>query len=378
VLDIEPDQVDSVRFERAIRDGRAALDAGQPDRAARLLREGLQRWEGDAFDDVPGDAAAQEARRLNKLRLEALELRIAADIQLGRHRDIVDELEQLVDQEPLREPLTEYLMLALYRCGRQAEALAKYHETRHHLDNQLGLAPGPALQRLQQRILVQDPNLDPPPPPDLPHLDIHRDQIQPAAADSIDKPRYADRQPGWTRRKSVLVTAGTAAAVLVVAAGAWRWTSTHPGTPDAHAATPAMRVFNEFDLAVKPGMGYDLDIPPGKPADWHATYQYGSPDYRYLDLYRTSTSANQDQISGVDLDNTNEFNPIYLVNPADTPGICPQLPPQTGGLVALHDLTTGARVCIRTHDRRWAMLTIKRMPGSRAEILILHITVINP
>jgi hypothetical protein len=124
--------------------------------------------------------------------------------------------------------------------------------------------------------------------------------------------------------------------------------------------------------ASDPGIGYDLDIPPGQPADWHST---NNP--RSLDFYRTSPKAPQDQISGVDITNTNKFNVIHLVRADDQPDICHQLPQQGGGFVALSDLRIGSKVCLRTHSDRWAMITVTRMPDSRAALLFIRVTVLT-
>jgi len=120
-------------------------------------------------------------------------------------------------------------------------------------------------------------------------------------------------------------------------------------------------VFNEFDLAVDPGVGYDLDIPRGKRPDWHTTNNPRSPDYGYLDFYRTTPkSPDGPQISGVDLTNTNDFNVIHLVGPDDPLTICRLLSQQGGGNVKLADLRVGSKVCLRTHEQRWAMITVTR------------------
>src|SRR5205823_7274199 len=99
-------------------------------------------------------------RRLGELRLSALERRVEADLELGKHAALVGELEALVDREPLREVPRRQLMLALYRCGRQADALARYREGRRTLVEELGIEPTPSLQELERAILRRDPHLD--------------------------------------------------------------------------------------------------------------------------------------------------------------------------------------------------------------------------
>src|SRR5262249_48652057 len=134
-----------------------------PEKAARILREALGLWRGPPLADLTREPFAQaEIRRLEELRLVALELRIDADLSLGRRADLVGELEGLVRGHPYRESLRAQLMLALYGSGRQAEALDVYRETRQILVDELGIEPGPSLQELQQAILRQDPGLDAP------------------------------------------------------------------------------------------------------------------------------------------------------------------------------------------------------------------------
>lgn len=161
VLRLPPGALDSERFEELLAEGRGALESGEASRAATVLREALGLWRGDAFsgsDEAPSVHA--EAIRLDELRFEALEERIDADLALGRDDELVPELEALVEREPLRERLRGQLMLALYRSGRQAEALELYHETRSTFRARLGIEPTPRLRELEQAILRQDLELD--------------------------------------------------------------------------------------------------------------------------------------------------------------------------------------------------------------------------
>src|SRR5215211_1034019 len=161
VLRVEPGELDANRFERMVEESRAELAAGAATEARERLRAALALWRGPAlvdFTDAP--FARVEAARLEELRLAATEDRIEAELALGSHADLVAELESLAAQHPLRERLRGQLMVALYRSGRQAEALRVYHETREILVEELGLEPGPALQRLERAVLVQDPALE--------------------------------------------------------------------------------------------------------------------------------------------------------------------------------------------------------------------------
>jgi DNA-binding SARP family transcriptional activator/tetratricopeptide (TPR) repeat protein len=159
-LRVEPDELDLERFERLCADGRRALAAGRPERAAARLRAGLDEWRGPALADVALEPfAPQEVARLEEMRAAAVEDRIEADLAVGRGVELVGELEALVAREPLRERRRAQLMVALYRAGRQGEALDAYRDAVRTLDAEVGLRPGPELEGLQQAILAHDPAL---------------------------------------------------------------------------------------------------------------------------------------------------------------------------------------------------------------------------
>ena len=142
-------------------EGRSLLARGLAADASERLRDALSLWRGPALADFAYESFAQAAiARLEEIRLAALELRIDADLALGRHHELVGELDALVAEHPLRERLRTYLMTALYRSGRQAEALDAYQAARRALVDELGIDPSPALQELEQAILRQDPSLD--------------------------------------------------------------------------------------------------------------------------------------------------------------------------------------------------------------------------
>jgi DNA-binding SARP family transcriptional activator/energy-coupling factor transporter ATP-binding protein EcfA2 len=160
-LQVDRHGLDADRFARLVETGRRALGRGEPAAAASWLREGLALWRGPAYGELAGTSAGQaEAAGLEELRLVALEGRVDAELGLGRHAELVGELEELVVTEPFRERLWSQLMLALDRSGRQAEALDAYGRLRGRLVEQLGIDPGPELRGLQERILRQDPSLD--------------------------------------------------------------------------------------------------------------------------------------------------------------------------------------------------------------------------
>jgi predicted ATPase/DNA-binding SARP family transcriptional activator len=159
-LDLAAGAVDVDRFEDLHRSGAETLSAGDAASARESLSEALSLWRGPAFADLRYEAFAQaEAGRLQELRSACLEERIEADLQLGRHSALVGELEALVAEQPLRERSRSQLILALYRSGRQSEALAQYQAARRMLAEELGLEPSPQLRELERMILAHDPSL---------------------------------------------------------------------------------------------------------------------------------------------------------------------------------------------------------------------------
>jgi DNA-binding SARP family transcriptional activator len=157
-LKIEPEQLDLTRHRRLLEEARGA----EPVRRSELLRTALELWHGPALAELAYEPFAQsEVARLEELRLTVIEQRIDADIAVGRHAEVVGELETIVAEHPLREQFRGQMMLALYRAGRQAEALSCYQEGRQKLVAELGLEPSPALQNLHGAILRQELPLDP-------------------------------------------------------------------------------------------------------------------------------------------------------------------------------------------------------------------------
>ena len=160
LVSADRDSIDLHRFERLASDAASALSAGEPGRASELLRDALRLWRGPALADVAEEGIARSAAaRLDELRLLALERRIEADLERGLHADVVGEVEALIDAYPLRERPRALHMLALYRCGRQADALAAYRAARETLVTEIGIDPGAPLQELERAILRQDPEL---------------------------------------------------------------------------------------------------------------------------------------------------------------------------------------------------------------------------
>ncbi|EWT01022.1 protein kinase [Intrasporangium oryzae NRRL B-24470] len=159
VLDVTTDDVDFLNFESLLTRARNLARQGDSYAARAAAADALALWHGVPYADVEGDFVVEERRRLDRLEVSAHELAAELDLSLGRHEELVESLSALVREEPLREGLHASLILALYRSGRQAEALQAYDAVRRLLAEELGVDPGPELQRLHERVLRQDPEL---------------------------------------------------------------------------------------------------------------------------------------------------------------------------------------------------------------------------
>ncbi|NKI39956.1 BTAD domain-containing putative transcriptional regulator [Streptomyces physcomitrii] len=169
VLRVDPDRIDVHRFHRRVAEGRRRIGAGDFGEAARFLAQALGEWHGPALSDLAEEGIDwPELTALRQLRLDVLEDRFEAELRSGQHHSILGELVSLADEEPLRERLCGQLMLALYRCGRQAEALSVFSRVRQALVEEYGLEPSRELQLLQQNILTHDASLAPGVPPSPP------------------------------------------------------------------------------------------------------------------------------------------------------------------------------------------------------------------
>ena len=159
-LAVDPDRLDAHRFEALVAEGRTALAAGRPGRAAEVLEQSLSLWRGPPLADLAYERFAQrEIARLDDLRVAASEQLIEAKLALGAHAEVLGELEALIGEHPFRERLRGQLMLALYRCERQADALQAFQDARRVLVEELGIEPGDHLRELERAILAQDPEL---------------------------------------------------------------------------------------------------------------------------------------------------------------------------------------------------------------------------
>jgi ABC-type branched-subunit amino acid transport system substrate-binding protein/DNA-binding SARP family transcriptional activator len=219
ILVAERDEIDLFRFTDLVDAARRQTEDRET--SAALLTQALDLWRGGALSDLADyDALRPGITRLEELRLGALEDRIEADIALGRHRESVALLEGLTTEYPLRERLWSHLILALYRSGRQGDALGAFHRARTTLVEELGIDPSPDLRRLEVQVLNQDPALDLPTSPMAP----------PSSAPEPPASAPADR-PSDGRRRRYLISAGVL--LVLVAAAAW-WARQSPqGLPQS-------------------------------------------------------------------------------------------------------------------------------------------------
>jgi len=221
LLELAPDQLDLDRFEQGLKEGRALLGSGNPEPAARTLRDALSLWRGPPLVDFAYEPfAASEIARLEELQIAALEERIEADLALGREAELVAELEGLVREHPLRERLHAQPMLALYRSGREAEALESYRKLRSARVDELGLEPSRTLQELEQAILRQDPALD---------VGRQRGKLPHV------RERLRRRPVAILALGGLLVLAAAAAAIVMVAAGGQEGVELAPVGPNSVA-----------------------------------------------------------------------------------------------------------------------------------------------
>jgi YVTN family beta-propeller protein len=222
---IDAEQLDATRFEQLVADA-----AGRPpDEAAARLDAALRLWRGAALADFTYEPFAEtEIARLEEAHLAALEERIDADLACGNHAAVVSKLEALVAQHPFRERLTAQLMLALYRSGRQADALDVYRRARQALGRELGLEPGPALRELEQQILVQDPALQAP-------------------------SRLLAVPPRLARRARAIAIAGALLVAAAAAAAGWELVRGHS---DAHAVVVVRPGITAGPIAIGSGDGW--------------------------------------------------------------------------------------------------------------------------
>jgi DNA-binding SARP family transcriptional activator len=216
MLRVESGELDLLQFEDLAERGRVALAEGNAQDAASMLREAAHLWRGPALADFTYEEfASVEIGRLEDGRWAAIEDRLEADLALGRHAEMIGELRALIAEQPLRERLRAHLMVALYRSGRQAEALKTYQDARRTLAEELGIDPSQELRRLENAILNQDPSLDRGPPAVLPS-----DPTTTGATYAEPREVLQARPPGRRRRRGIRRVGVAVLAVSLVSASA--------------------------------------------------------------------------------------------------------------------------------------------------------------
>jgi YVTN family beta-propeller protein len=248
---VGPGQLDLERFERLLGEGSGALAEGAPERALELLREALGLWRGPPLAEFTYDAFAQrEIARLEELHLTMVEQRVEAELALGRHAQLIGELESLVELHPFRERLRAQLMLALYRAGRQTEALQAYQHARRTLVDEVGIEPGQPLRELERAILAQDPALDPP------AADTAAPPAEHAAAPRVEDVPQRRRRRALAAAAVPLAALGVAAGVVLLSRGSDSGGGA-PLTDDSHAVAvidpTANRVTDAVSVGANPG-----------------------------------------------------------------------------------------------------------------------------
>ncbi|MDQ3964516.1 MAG: ABC transporter substrate-binding protein [Actinomycetota bacterium] len=246
VLRIAPADIDLAGFQAAVKEGKAAAEKGAVEEAVALLRIAMGMWRGPALGDLAGEAALQaEATRLDEMRRGVMEELVDMELVQGRHAELIGELRALAADDPLRERFRAQLMLALYRQGRQAQALEVYDETRRLLAAELGIDPGRDLQTLHGQILRQDSTLD------LPPRRAAANSSQPDVRQPVPPPARA------TRRVRVIVALAVAVAVLIGAAAIWASSRTPVSLGPLEVDTLALLDPQTGEIA---GL-VDLDVP---------------------------------------------------------------------------------------------------------------------
>ena len=251
LVELVPDELDAIRFESMVTTARARAAAGSVEEASRLFEQALALWRGRVLAGLSFESyASTDVERLEELRLAAVMDRIDCELALGRHDRVIGELEQLTAEHPLVEQLHGQRMLALYRSGRQADALRAYREARETLVDQFGIEPSAPLQRLEHAILVQDASLDAPtgvarigeptPPPPLP-----------------TPPR--PRTPPPRRRRALFATAALVVVALVVAAALLATRDSAGGLSEVHPNHVGVidpetnTIVDEIQVGIRPG-----------------------------------------------------------------------------------------------------------------------------
>ena len=267
VLRVAPGEVDLERFGEMAERGRDVLAAGRPEEASAVLRMALGIWRGAPLAEFAYEPFAQSSiAQFEELHLAAVEDRVEADLALDRARELVGELRDLVVNHPLRERLRGQLMLALYRSGRQAEALEAYQEFRRTLSEELGLDPGPAIQRLELAILARDPSLDLSPragePAALP-------AAPPAGVDKLApvRPRRLRLAVG----AALLLALGVVGAIVAVSGGGPAAPTVIPGDSVGAISESGGAVRAVVSLGTSPSV-----LAGGNGAVWAANYNQGT------------------------------------------------------------------------------------------------------
>jgi DNA-binding SARP family transcriptional activator len=342
---VEPGELDLHRFDTLTAEARAAFDADDAALAVRLFQEAEVLWRGPALAELRSlDRARPEITRLDELRLAATTARIDAMLAMGRNAEVVPELEQLVAEHPFQEGLRAQHMLALYRSGRQVEALDAYQTARKVLEEDLGLEPGPALQHLQLSILRQDPEL----------RAASWRRPESATAEETTSATLPGTHPG-ARDRRMRTAAVVAAAIVVIGGGAILIQSITGGagvTPSTAALATASPLSDRELLDQIPSAIVGTCTPEGR-----AVHALGNDANMWCDL---PLVADADEVwyhrfSNLDLTNT-VFNDIAGLSGAPV-GTCSETTPRAVGTWEIPDVYHGGLLCYEADGSVWIVWT---------------------
>ncbi|MEU5304284.1 BTAD domain-containing putative transcriptional regulator [Streptomyces noursei] len=359
--------LDVSRAERLYSRAQAARSQGELEPAVRILAEAEALWDGTPLTGVPGPYAQRQRDRLMEYRLLLVEARLTVELQLGGHARVVGELLALADEHPLREGLRALEMLALYRCGRQADALAVYTTARRHLAAELGVDPGPELVGLHQRILEADPTLAPPPgaaagsPAPGPAAGSDRPTWVPPAQAPPDVPDFTGRQEESRRLRDAL-------------AGAARTDATAPVISVIHG----MGGVGKTALAVHAAHAVREQFPDGQLyADLRGTGRERANPYEVQELFLRSMGVLAGNVPSGREARTALYRSrmagrrllLLLDNAADTEQVSPLLPGTAGSAAlitsrtALMCLPATTRTALEPFSEPEALALLERMAG---------------
>ncbi|ALG07057.1 AfsR/SARP family transcriptional regulator [Kibdelosporangium phytohabitans] len=346
----DPDRIDAHRFRALVNQARAAPD---PEPRAQLMREALGLWRGPVLVDIAnGMIRDRLGAGLEELRLDALDQRVNDDLSLGRHRELIAELREIVAAEPNRERFTAHLMLALYRSGRQADALAVYDESRRFLASELGLSPGSELRVLHEQILRGDAGLDLPERVEVPVVATQQRTLRQLPHDIVN---FTGRGRELAHLRSMAGSAGSAPTIISIDGSP----GTGKTTLAVHFAHQIAHLFPDAQLHLNlRGYGHGEPVTPGAAAETLLRGLGVSSDLIPPNVEERSALL-RSSLAGLQV-------LMLLDNARDADQVRPLLP-GTGSLVVVTSRNQLRGLSIRDGAHR---VTLNRLPADQAVELL--------